>query len=177
MENRSHIWIARALLAGLIAFGAYYPYTFLRTMIPLAFSGPESWQFLWIVDDTALAPLGARLFHFSMWVPTVLATQGMILAAIWLVGLLLRGIYFETRTVRALQWVGGLAAVAGATALVSMSFEAWVLTAYNSGERAPIRFHFESGEIGVLLTGLGLFLLGWVLRVTVIMRRENQEIV
>lgn len=177
MSQQSHIWIARTFLIGLGVFAVYYPYFFFSTAWPYAFAGPESWQAYWLVEDDVLVPFAARAGQFVMWLPTVLATQGMILAAMWLVLLLLRGIYFEVRTVRALKWVGALAALAGSTSLIGQAFNPWVLTLFNSDKRLPVRFHFDSGEIGVLLVGLGLFLLGHVLHVTVILNRENKEFV
>jgi len=177
MTEQTHIWIARLFLVGLAVFAFYYPYMFFTTGWPYAFAGPESWQGYWIVEDDVLVPFPARLGQFLMWLPTVLATQGMTLVSMWLVILLIRGIYFEPRTVRALQWVGALAALAGATSLIAQTFNPWLLTLYNADKHWPIRFHFDSGEIGVLLVGLGLFLLGRVLHLTVLLNRENKEFV
>ncbi len=177
MTHQTHIWIARVFLGGLAVFAVYYPYMFFSGAIPFAFSGPTSWQSAWLVEDDVLVPFAARLGQFLMWMPTVLATQAMILAAMWLVVLLLRGIYFEQRTVRALQWVGGLAALAGATSLVGQMFQPWLLTLYNSDRKLPIRVVYDNGEIGVFLVGLGLFLLGWVVKISVIQNRENKAFV
>lgn len=177
MTEHTHIWIARLFLVALAVFAVYYPYMYISTAWPMAFAGPESWQPYWLVEDDILVPFAARAGHFAMWLPTVLATQAMILAAMWLVILLLRGIYFDPRTVRALQWVGALAAIAGTTSLIAIAFNPWVLTFFNKEEFRPIRLYFDSGEIGVLLVGLGLFLLGRVLHVTVILNRENKEFV
>ena len=52
-----------------------------------------------------------------------------------------------------------------------------MLTAYNAEQRAPVKLFIESGEMGVLFAGLGLFLFGHVLMVTVLMDRENKEII
>ncbi len=177
MTEQTHIWIARLFLVGLAVFAVYYPFKFITTAWPFAFAGPESWAAYWFVEDDVLVPFAARAGQFFMWLPTVLATQAMILTAMWLVILLLRGIYFEARTVRALQWVGALAAFAGATSLIAQAFNPWLLTLYNTDKHLPIRFFFDSGEIGVLLVGLGLFLLGRVLHVTVVLSRENKEFV
>lgn len=177
MDRNVYLWLARLLLAGLVVFALFYPYRFFGWAIPFAFSGPEGWQSHWLVEDHVRVPFGVRLGHFLMWMPTVLATQAMIFAAIWFTVLILRGALFERRTVLALQWVGLCAALTSATALAALPFDGWILTRYNTDHVRGIRFYFDSGEIGVLLVGLGVFLLGRVLMVTVILDRENREFV
>jgi len=175
--NATNTWIARLFLLGLIVFAIYYPYMLLSQFVPFAFSGDASWQSHWMVDDTAMVPFAVRFGQFMLWMPTVIATQLMLLAAIWLVLLLLRGTFFDLRTVRALQWVGAFAALAGFTALVAIMFDARIVTSYNAEYKEPIRLHLESGEVGVLLVGLGLFLLARVLMVAVLKDRENKAFV
>lgn len=178
MQESSLLWTARALLLGLLAFAIYYPYRLWTSFVPFLFSGDTSWQTHWMVDDTALVPLYWRVAELLLWTPTILATEAMIVAAIWLTVLLMRGTYFERRTVRALMVVGISAATAGVFALVAIAFDAWMITAWNEVQpRRPIAPVYESGEIGVTLTGLGLMLLAYVLDNAVDKRRENAEIV
>ena len=177
MNDSFYMWVARIGLLGLVAFALYYPWTFLAYNIPLHFSGPGSWQQIYIVDATAEVPLWWRSLYFCMWLPAVIATQVFILSAIRVTVLVLRGTYFEEATVRTLQWVGATAAVAGLGILAAGSFSGWMLTAYNAENRAPVRLFIESGEMGVLCAGLGLFLFAHVLKVTVLMDRENKEII
>ena len=101
----------------------------------------------------------------------------MILSAIYLVFLLLRGTFFELSTVRALRRVGFWAAVAGFSALVAIAFEPWLMTILNSEDIRMPHLHLESGEMGVMLTGLGLVLLAYVLELAVIKDRENKEFI
>lgn len=108
----------------------------------------------------------------------MLATQAMILIAIYLVWLIQGNVLFEPRTIQALKWVGLSAAIAGFFALIAIAFDAWWVTSWNTTqEKFPIRIHLESGEMGVLLCGLGLFLLAYVLDIAVLKKRENEEIV
>ena len=177
MSNANPNRFAVGVLVGLIVFAIYYPYRLFSSFVPFAFSGDASWRSHFVVENSVLAPFSARLIQFLMWMPTVIASQMMILCAIYLVVLILRGVYFERRTVRALQAVGLCAAVAGATYLGALAFDGWWLTQFNVDNRLPIRFHFDSGETGVLLSGLGLFLLGWVLDIAVFKATENKEFV
>lgn len=174
----SLLWIARATILGLLIFAVYYPYRLLSDFIPFSFSGPTSWQSHYLVDDTALVPFWGRALHFGFWMPTVIATQVMIFAAIYLVWLIQKNVLFEHRTVRALKIVGAAAAIAGVSALAAILVDGWWVTSWNTvQEQLPIRLHLESGEMGVLFTGLGVFLLALVLDVAVLKKRENEEIV
>lgn len=165
-------------MMGLLAFAIYYPYKLLSSFVPFTFSGPGSWQQHWMVDDTALVPLWARLGQFLLWMPTAIATQIMILLALYLVWLVQREVLFERRTVRALKWVGASAAIAGVFALVAIALDAWAITRFNTEQpQYPVKVHLESGEMGVLLCGLGLFLLGYVLDIAVLKLHENEEMV
>ena len=170
-------WVGRASLVGMAAFAIYYPYKLLTQFVPFSFSGPEPWAAHWIVEDTVVAPLWLRASHFGLWVPTILGTLVMVLSAIYLVILLLRQSFFELSTVRALQRVGLWAAIAGFSALVAVAFEPWLMTLLNSENTRSPRIHLESGEMGVMLTGLGLVLLAHVLKLAVMKDRENKEII
>ncbi len=171
-------WFARTLMVGMAVFAIYYPYKLITAFAAFHFSGPTSWQSHWMVDNTVLVPLWGRLVQVGLWVPTILSTQLMIFLIIYLVWLVEREVLFEKRTVRALKWVGGLAALAGATALVAIAFDAWWLTSWNTElPNRPIHVRFDSGEMGVLLCGLGLLLLGHILDIAVLKHRENEEII
>ncbi len=171
------VWISRAFLVGMAVFGIFYTYTYLTRTWTFAFSGSENWQNLWFIDDEAVIPFAHRFGWFLLWKPAFIATLVMIFSSLRLVILLLRGTYFEPPVVRGLQWVGGSAAVAGFCGLAGSVFEPRILTTYGAEKVAPLRIVPDSGESGILLTGLGLFLLARVLHVTVIMNRESKEIV
>ncbi len=180
------VWIMRTAILktigplafiGVLIFALYYPYMFLTWMWKFDFSGPTSWQFLYIVDDDAEVPFAPRLFHFLMWLPSAIATQVSLVAALYLIWRVLRHAYFEMGTVTALQVAGIAAAIGAACNLIAASFEGWLLTRFNAEETLPIQFRLDSGETGVLLTGIGLFLLGWVVRLATIKRTENSEMI
>lgn len=168
---------AMFVAGALTAFAVYYPYKFLVESWPLAFSGPESWQAYWWVADDVLVPFRVRLIQWLVFVPTALATQAFLIGAIALVVMLLRGEYLTGRVVRLVTWVGGFAALAGVFSNIGMMFNPWLLTLYSPNQATPIMFRYDSGEIGVLLAGLGLFLAGQVLRLGLAIDTENKEFV
>jgi hypothetical protein len=169
--------IGTASFIGVLIFAIYYPYKFFSWMWVLDFSGPSGWQVLYFVEEGVEVPAYDRALHFAMWLPSVTATQISLLAALFLIWRVLKQDYFEVQTITALQ-VAGIAAAIGATFnLLIGSIDGWFLTRFNSDEKFSIQFRFESGEMGVLLTGIGLFLLGWVIRLALLKRTENSEII
>lgn len=166
-------WLA---IIGVVTFGAYYIYRFLDAMIPLNFHGDEGWQVLWFIEENIFAPFGARLVHFLMWMPTVFVTIGMLACALNVFRLVLRGRYFDPKTINSVKWVGILASLSGIFNFIASAVEAWWLTQFNP-ERAEIHFRIDSGEMGVLLIGIGVFLLAWVLQVAHLLDHENKGMV
>lgn len=162
---------------GVLGFAIYYPYKFFSWMWVLDFSGPTGWHALYFVENTVRVPLSARLLHFAMWLPSVIATQVSLFAALYLIWRVIRQAYFEIRTVTALQIAGIAAAIGAACNLIVGGIEGWFLTRFNTEQQFPVSMRLESGETGVLLTGIGLFLLGWVIRLAVIRHTENSEMV
>ena len=177
MRENSVKFLAALCLLGVLAFTLYYPYRLFNWMWLLDFSGPSGWQVLYFVEDGVEVPFRARLLHFAMWMPSFVATQISLLAALYLIWRVFKQAYFEVQTITALQVAGIASAVGAACNLFAGSIEGWFLTQFNNDEKFPIHFRFDSGEMGVILTGIGLFLLGWVIRLAVLKRTENSEII
>lgn len=176
--RETHVKLLAAIsFVGVLVFALYYPYRFFNWMWVLDFSGPKGWQVLYFVENDVEVPFLTRLAHFVMWLPSLIATQISLLAALYLIWRVYRQIVFEMQTITALQIAGIAAAVGAACNLLAGSFDGWLLTRFNSDENFPIRFRLESGEMGVLLTGIGLFLLAWVTRLALMKRTENSEMI
>lgn len=174
---RYAIVVTAALLIGLVLFAVYYPYTFFRHTVAFAFTKPELWQSQPYVDPFVIVPAGQRAIYFMVWMVPMLATQAMLLAAIWFCVMLLRGVYFALPTIRALQWVGVFGTLAGVTALGALALNPWMLTMTNAQNHHGPRLVYQSGEIGVLLVGLGVFLVAWVMRLAMKLQSENKEFI
>jgi hypothetical protein len=52
-----------------------------------------------------------------------------------------------------------------------------ILTLYSNGFQRGFAFRYDSGEIGLFLIGLGVVMLGMVLRLSMVLNAENKEIV
>lgn len=165
------------LLIGLVLFSLYYPYSFFWHMWAFAFADPDRWQSMPFVDPGVIIPMGQRVIYFLVWMVPMLATQAMLLAAIWFCVKLLQGVYFELPTIRALQWVGVFGTLAGAGVLGALALNPWMLTMTNVQNTHGPRPIYQSGEIGVLLVGLGVFLVAWVMRLVMSLQSENKEFI
>lgn len=165
------------VLIAIAFFLIYYTYRWVSSTIGLDLSGDAGWQWLFAVEDDVLVPLWARVGHILLWLPTVIATIAMILSAMVFVWRIRQGAYFTENTIRSVQMVGVLAAIAGAMAQISFSFDGWWLTQFNAAHKIPISFRFLPGEMGVFLVGFGIFMLGWVLRSAMVKKLENSEII
>ena len=163
---------------GLMAvFLVYYLYRSLGQLIPFAFTQPDLWETHWLVKGDVTIPMWLRLAYFAVWMISITATAVMLLAALYLVNLIRTGTYFELRTIRALQRVGLCAVIAGLAIIFASSLWAWMVTLMNVSDTRSIRFVYDSSEAGVALLGLGMFLLGWILKYVLLMQRENEAMV
>jgi hypothetical protein len=167
-------WVVMVALA---IFAAYYVWKFLSTTIPFAFSGPEPWRRIPGIGLDVSVPLWLRAGWFAMWLPSAIATLGMLLSGIRLIWRFLNTDFFTLGTVRGLTWTGGFAAFAGGWSLLAWSFEPVILTLYSNGFQRGFAFRYDSGEIGLFLIGLGVVMLGMVLRLSMVLNAENKEIV
>lgn len=175
---KPNIWVLYVGLVGVAAFTIYYPVKFLMESLPHYFSGPEPWAQLRWIDETVLVPFSTRLAAFMLWVPTVIASQVMLMASVWLILLLIRGDYFTPRIVWLMKWIGVSGACAGGLSHVGLALNGWLVTSHNVVKpNLPIRPIYDSGEVGVFLVGLGLYLMAHVLHLTWLKDQENAGIV
>jgi|GEM_PF-6829562 len=177
MNNIRINTVGQIIQAGMFVFLLYYVYKFLGTVIPFAFTKPELWNSHWMVNGDVTVPMGARVVFFLMWSVAALATCIMVAFAIWAVQLVRMGQFFEQGTIRCLRYLGISTALAAATVTIGSSIEPWMITRFNETDKRDIFFWYDSGEVGLFLTGLGLILLAWMMKVAHVAQRENREFV
>lgn len=178
MQERLISRLSIFLMVVFAGFIVFYLYRFFSVVVPFAFTQPEIWNTLGMVDKGTQIPTYWRIVFFGMWMVTVCFTFLMAACAIWIVNLIRQGVYFDRRTVVALRSLGAFAACSGIFKIAGASVEPWVLTRFNQVvPRRDIYFWYNSGEVGVVLIGLSLVLLAWVLRVIILTEHENKEFV
>ena len=177
MNSNFMKWFATLNIIWLAIFLIYYPYRVLKDVIPFAFTKPELWQNHWLVDHTTEIPFSLRLSYFLLWAFPILATVVMTAIAIHFFYLLRKGIYFDFRTVRDLQLLGLSACFAGFGVLLGNSLTSWLITILNTKEKHSIHFGYEPTEVSLMLTGIGLFLGGWIIKALVMEDQENKEFI
>jgi hypothetical protein len=177
MANKNIRSLSTCAIASLAVFLIYYPYRFLTDIIPFAFTNPEMWQTHWMVEHDVVIPNSIRFAYFGLWIMPVIATVLMTAVSMHFFYLIRRGVYFDHRIVRDIQLLGTFAAIAGAGVTLGYSLSPWLLTIMNSEERRDIHFGYEPSEISLILTGVGLFIAGWIWKVVVLKDQENKEFV
>ena len=101
----------------------------------------------------------------------------MLIFALHLVNLVRQGVYFDLRVIRALQRVGASAVVASLGIMFAYTVWPWMITSQNMEHKRGLQFGYDSSQAGIALLGLGVFMLGWVVKCTILMRQENEEFV
>lgn len=170
--------LAIALFAATACFAVYYPYVSFSFWGPYHFGDTKTWaEWVHWIEDDAIVPEWHPLAHLALWLPTVMITQAMILAGLYFLWRVVRRDLFSLHTVRSIQLVGACGAASALVFMGAQVFEGWLLTLYNTDDIRPIRFVWNIGQITQLLTGAGVFMIGWVLHIAMLRDRENQEII
>jgi len=156
----------------------YYPYEALSWNLDLSFLDWGRWtrNDRW-VDPSAEIALSTRIVFFCVWlVPTVLGWLAYATGAsmLWL---LRGGTVFDFRIANRLVWVGLLIFGSATTSLVAGAVSPMIRSWHNAGGHLPLRFWYDSGNIGLAFSGLAFFFLGLVMREAIRIARENEEFV
>ena len=177
MQKTKVKYLSMLIMIGLTIFLIYYPYRVMNEIVPFSFTNPELWENHWMVEKGVAIPTGIRLAYLVLWLVTVLATMAMTVIAMHFFHLMRQGVYFDPRTVRDVQLMGLCAVVAGAGITISYSVMNWLLTFMNVNDKRGIHFGYEPSEISLILTGIGLFIGGWVFKVVVLQDQEIKDFV
>ena len=177
MKYQSIRRFSNGMIVGMTVFLIYYPYRFLTDIIPFAFTSPDLWQTHWMVGHDIMIPNSIRFAYFGLWIVPVIATVLMTAVAMHFFYLIRLGVYFDQRIGQDIQLLGVFSAIAGAGVTLGYSLSPWLLTIMNSEGKRSIHFGYEPSEIGLILTGVGLFIAGWIWKVVVLKDQENKEFV
>jgi len=162
----------------LIPMLIYYPYEALSWNLELSFLDPGKWtrNDAWVHPNAQIA-MSTRIVFFVVWfVPTVLGWSAYAtgLSILWL---LRGGTVFERRIADRLVWMGALIFGSATTSLLAGAVSPMIRSWHNPDGPLPLRFWYDSGNIGLALSGLAFIFLGIVLKEAIKIARENEEFV
>ncbi|KAB7614519.1 hypothetical protein F9L33_07715 [Amylibacter sp. SFDW26] len=177
MQKAKVKYVSTVIMIGLAIFLIYYPYRVFNEIVPFALTNPELWETHWMVEKGVMIPTSIRLAYLVLWLVPVLATMAMTAIAMHFFHLLRQGVYFDPKTVRDVQLMGLCAVVAGAGITLAYSVVNWLLTFMNVADKHGIHFGYDPSEISLILTGIGLFIGGWVLKVVALQDQEIKDFV
>lgn len=167
--------IAMVLLAPMLI---YYPYEALSWNLELSFLDPGRWtrNDRWVHPEAMIA-MPTRIVFFIVWlIPTL---TGWLAYAVGFSMLLLlyKGAVFDRRIADRLVWMGLLIFASAATSLLAGAVSPMIRSWHNPEGPLPLRFWYDSGNIGLAFCGLAFLFLGTVMREAIRIARENEEFV
>ncbi len=156
----------------------YYPYEAIGWQLELSFLDPGKWtrNDSWVHPDAEIA-LKTRIVFFLIWfVPTLLGTAAYAtgLSMLWL---LHRGVVFDARIAQRLRLMGLLITASASLSLVAGAISPMIRSWHNPDGPLPLRFWYNSGNLGMVFCGLAFFFLGLVMREAIRIARENEEFI
>ncbi len=156
----------------------YYPYEAIGWQLELSFLDWGKWtrNDNWVYPYAEIA-LSTRIVFFLVWfIPTLFgfAAYSTGFSMLWL---LHGGVVFDPRIATRLRWMGLLITASAGLSLVAGAVSPMIRSWHNPDGPLPLRFWYDSGNIGMVFCGLGFFFLGLVMREAIRMARENEEFV
>lgn len=162
------------ILASLYAI--YMPVSILWWLIPFAFAEPQIWTNLDFVDAPAI-PTATRILYFAVWLTTILGGTLAILAGIKVLDIYRRGRYFSEEAFRWIMRLGVMIVIAMLADTLVGATNTAILTMHNSVGQRMVALYIDNGDISLALCGLGFCLIGWVLRIAMQLKTENESFV
>ncbi|NNE51117.1 MAG: hypothetical protein HKN30_01790 [Sulfitobacter sp.] len=156
----------------------YYPYEALSWNLELSFLDPGRWtrNDRWVHPDAQIA-FSTRIVFFCLWLVPVILGWFAYLVGFSLLWLLRSGAVFDLRIADRLVWMGLLIAGSACTSLFAGALSPMIRSWHNPEGPLPLRFWYDSGNIGLAFSGLAFFFLGIVMREAIKIARENEEFV
>lgn len=156
----------------------YYPFEALSWNLELSFLDPGKWtrRDSW-VDPNAQIATATRVVFFIIWlIPTVFGALGYFVGFSTLF-LVRRGVVFDQRVARRLRAMGVLIFLSCTASLLAGAVSPMIRSWHNADGPLPLRFWYDSGNIGMAFCGLAFLFLGLVMREAIYIARENEEFI
>jgi len=155
-----------------------YPYEAFSWQLELSFLDPGMWtrDSRW-VDGGAQIPMTTRWVFFLVWaIPTVIGLAAY-LVGFWTLWLVRKGIVFDVRIARNVTWMGTLIALSSGLSLAAGAVSPMIRSWHNIGGPLPLRFWYDSGNLGMVYSGLAFIFLGLVMHQGIKIARENETFI
>lgn len=171
-------WTKRGALMLMVPLGIetfYYTGRGLYRAARFCFLQPDRWNNHQLVDPEVVITLGPRIAYFVCWAGIILASTVVMIAGLYLLNRIRRGLIFDEISARGLKWVGGSLAVALILDQVFQAFDRYLITMSNIDGPLPVRWFYDPSDFKSISIGFILLLLGEVMRRGIQAQRENQE--
>lgn len=156
----------------------YYPYHALAWNLELSFLDPGRWtrNDAWVHPDAVIAT-STRVVFFVLWALPTLFGWLAYLTGFSLLWRLRNGPVFDTQVARRLTWMGSLIFASSAGALFAGAVSPMVRSWHNPEGPLPLRFWYDSGNLGMVFCGLAFLFLGILLHEAHRIAQENEAFV
>lgn len=167
--------LAMILMAPMLV---YYPWHELTWNLELSFLDPGAWtrNDRWVHPNAQIATT-TRIVFFVTWFLPMLGGWLAYVAGFSLLWLLRKGIIFDLRVARRLKWMGALIFASSTMALLAGAVSPMIRSWHNPDGPLPLRFWYDSGNLGMVYCGLAFLFLGVVMHEAIRIARENEGFV
>lgn len=136
-------------------------------MLPRAYGYTESEPF----------PSWKRLYYFAFTSASVLSGLLAVAFGTRLMVHFWNGRFFETKTTNTIRWLGGSLMLVSVLSVAFVSVSPHVMTFGRALGTIPIQLRLNSYDLGYVLCGVLIFIIGWVLGEALRIEQENREFV
>lgn len=176
--------VATLLQYAVLAFVTFWSYLLLDWAIPVIFTDAiHTHRF---VETGAEVTVLMRVIYGGLWLSVLVAGWVGAAFAVRMSRQIRAGHYFTDKTARDIKWLGLSLVAAMICDTILAAFGHSVLTWGNAPKvpglpgsigYVPPSYYFDSGDITVMLCGIGFFLVGWLLQEGGRIEAENRGFV
>jgi hypothetical protein len=161
----------------LVIFTLFYIWKTAGGTLDYALLSPDRWQNDdWAHPDAQIA-LITRLVYLAVWLTPIAFGLLAVGTATSMMGLVQRGVLFDTRIANRFRLIGFATAASGAADLVANFLNPMIISWHNPDGPLPPTFYFNSESAGLILCGGGFYLVGWIMGEAIAIARDNEGFV
>jgi hypothetical protein len=166
---------AIALMAVVSVYFVYYTYHSFRRAIRFCYGEMERWNKIDFVENDAVIDMSTRHIYFGLWAAAIVFSMAGILAGLYLLNRVRIGFLFDEMSARSIQIFGAVTVLAMGVDTIFGFFDRYLLTLHNADHRFPVKYMYDPSDLKTAVLASVMFMLGWVMRESVKIERENKE--